>query len=76
MLKIKRQYQSYYVLKGEDYEDKCALLSAPTKLGVGLITTAVIPKPQQRPLCLHNTLSTGRFIVLCKSYWQFDAYTT
>lgn len=31
-------YQTYFILKGEDYEDKYALLSTPTKPGVGLIT--------------------------------------
>lgn len=52
-------YQTYYILKGEDYEDKYALLSTPTKLGVGLITKTAVLKPRQSPLCLHNAFMMG-----------------
>lgn len=69
-------YQTYYILKGEDYEDKYALLSTPTKLGVGLITKTAVLKPRQSPLCLHNAFMMGWFIVLCKSYCQSDTEST
>lgn len=52
-------YQSYYIVNGEDYEDKNAPLSTPTKLGVGLITKAAFLKPQQSTLRLHNAFMVG-----------------
>lgn len=65
-------YQSYYIVNGEDYEDKNAPLSTPTKLGVGLITKTAFLKPQQSTLRLHNAFMMGWFIVLCCGYCHSD----
>lgn len=57
--KLWQYYQTYFILKGKDYEDKYALLSTPTKPAVGLITKTPALKPQQSPLRLHNAFMMG-----------------
>ena len=41
------------------YEGKYALLSTPTKLGVGLITKTAALKPPSSPLCFYNAFIIG-----------------
>lgn len=69
-------YQTYYILRGEDYEDKYALLSTSTELGVGLITKKTVVKPQQSPPHLHNAFMMVGFILLCENYCQPHAEST
>lgn len=63
-------YQTYYILRGEDYEDKYALLSTPTELGVGLITKTTVVKPRQSPPRLHNAFMMVGYILLCENFCQ------
>lgn len=57
--KLWEYYQTYLILKAEDYDDKYALLSTLTNLRVGLITKTLALKPRQSPLRLHNAFMMG-----------------